>query len=152
MTNADQLASVERQVEDEYRKAKDALAVLRRYLTSNGSHGTAPIVIRRDDAEADFTNQQEDTLTIIDKVNAIMQADPNQKWTVPSMLAHLKKINFPLAAKKPDATLGLVFMKLVRKRKTIVRVKKGAGRIPSVYRAATQPQEGAIESIERAAS
>lgn len=159
MFDANQVAAIESAMEEEHRKDREALQRLKRFLPSNGSNGRVPMIVidRSEDSEINYANAVEtgDPLTIIDKVEEIMQGDPNKKWTVPAMVAYLQQINFPLVAKKPQATMGLVFGKLARTRKTIVRVRKGSGRNPHTYRAIPRAhQEDASESStnERAAS
>jgi hypothetical protein len=152
MLDANQLAAIEDAMAEEHRRDREALQRLKRFLPPNGSSGrvTQVLTIHKDvDSE-----ESDDPQTIIDKVEQIMQADPAKKWTVPGMLVHLQQIGFPLAAKKPQATLGLVFAKLVNKRRTIRLFKRGAGRNPNVFRAIPL-QEGASDNhsqSERAAS
>jgi hypothetical protein len=143
MLNANQLADMEIAMEEEHRRDREALQRLKRFLApANGNGHAAPLVVYREieleqpDHLSDFVAAEEDApQSIIDKVEEIMQADPTKKWTVPSMVAYLKYIHFPLLAKKPAATMGLVFAKLAYKRKTIRIVKKGSGRNPNWFRA-----------------
>jgi len=162
MLDANQISAIENAMEEEHRRDREALQRLKRFLppSPNGSSSrVAPLVLLDPepidplgpaDAEEDAPE------TIIDTVDHIMQADTHRKWSVPLMLAHLRNLNFPLEAKKPEATLGLVFSKLTHKRKTIVRVKKGGGRRPALYRGIPREhQEDASDSSaqsERAAS
>jgi hypothetical protein len=143
MTDLLDLDAVEKKIGEEYRRALLALQTLKRYLGEgeSGSSGhTPPLVINRENVlnrpEDFFIDDVGDSEspTIIDKVEEIMLNDPHKKWSVPSMVAHLKSLKFPLQAKKPEATMGLIFAKLTRKRKTIVRVRKGSGRTPNLFR------------------
>jgi hypothetical protein len=165
MLNADQISAIETAMEEEHRRDREALQRLKRFLpfSGNGSGSRVPTFVIDHTNEAtesevlDFVDAQEEQQTIIDKVEQIMQADTHKKWSVPLMIAHLKSINFTLQAKKPEATMGLVFGKLAKKRKTIVRVRRGSGRTPNLYRGVPREhQEDASDSNdsknERAAS
>jgi hypothetical protein len=151
MLDANQLAAIESAMAEEHRKDREALLRLKRFLPSNGSNSRVPTVLT-------ITNEgdvEDNSQTIIDKVEEIMQADTTKKWTVPAMVAHLNNIKFPLVAKKPQATMGLVFSKLAHKRRTIRMVKKGSGRKPNWFRANPPQEEGTSETSpqsERAAS
>ena len=137
MLDANQIAAIETAMEEEHRLDREALKRLRRFLPANGHTSTIPAApIRKIRAIHTLPEEQDEyeAITIIDKVEQVMQSDPHKKWSVPSMVAHLQSIRFTLQAKKPEATMGLVFGKLARKRKTIVRVRKGSGRTPSLYR------------------
>jgi hypothetical protein len=153
MLDANQLATIESAMAEEHRKDREALQRLKRFLPPNGSNGRVTQVLTI--ASDGTVEESEEPQTIIDKVEQVMQADPSKRWTVPAMVTYLKQINFPLAAKKPQATMGLVFAKLVGKRRTIRVVKRGAGRNPNVFRAVQPQQEGASDNhsqSERAAS
>lgn len=158
MADSIDLDAVGRRIEEEYLRARDALHTLKKYLGNgeNGSAGrTPPIAIdltneptRHDLTQLTF-NDEENSQTIIDKVEQIMQSDTRQKWSVPLMVAHLRTIGFPLQAKKPEATMGLVFSKLMRNRKTVVRVRRGSGRTPNLFRGIPKEhQEDASDSSD----
>lgn len=72
-----------------------------------------------------------------------MLKDVNKGWTVPSMLEELtERQGITLWAKKPAATLGLIFVKL--KKRGIIRIaRRGAGRIPHIYKGVAQQGESA---------
>lgn len=156
MLDANQLATIESAMAEEHRKDREALQRLKRFLPSNGSNGrvTEQRITIAPNGQI-LEESDDDPQTIIDKVEQIMRDDPSKKWTVPAMVTHLKQINFPLVAKKPQATMGLVFAKLVNKRRTIRIVKRGAGRNPNIFRAVQAQQEGVSDNhsqSERAAS
>jgi hypothetical protein len=134
MIDAKQLAAMERAMEEEHRKDREALERLKRFLyaRSDGkSEAPKPLsAMDRIEQEVDELN----TNTIIGRVETIFVSDPDRRWTVPTMLQRLQEEKFPLAAEKPIATLGLVFSKL-HKRGKIKRVKRGSGRTPHIYRA-----------------
>jgi hypothetical protein len=147
MSESIDLDAVEKKIQEEFLRAKDALQTLRKYFNNNGNgseNGSSsripPIAMTRAPeivpaVNADFADAEDgETQSIIDKVEEVMRADPSKKWTVPSMVAYLKYIHFPLAAKKPAATMGLVFAKLAYKRETIRMVKKGSGRNPNWFK------------------
>jgi hypothetical protein len=160
MLNTNQILAIEAAMEEEHRRDRDALQRLKRFLPTNGA-GRTPGLIERPNGHAheaplfdEVTDNTAEPETIIDKVEQIMQSDITKRWTIPLMLAHLQEIKFPLAAKKPESTLGLVFVKLLRKRRSIRIVKRGGGRIPNVFKAVS-PQERNNEQTlqnERAAS
>jgi len=141
MPNADQLAEMEQSMMEEHRKDREALDRLKRFLPKNGS---GPQFAPVGPALSTEDNEDEESLTIIAKVEEVMTADLDKKWTVPKMVAHLKTIAFPLVAKKPASTMGLVFKRL-QKRGRIRIVKRGAGRNPNVWRA-NLPTEGDSDS------
>ena|SRR5581483_3604064 len=129
----EQLSAVERQMEEEYRKDREALARLKRFLKVD-----APSENIDGNQSNDSTDVSDAAVpTIIGKVEEIMTADITRKWTVPTMLAHLRHEKFPLTAQKPEATLGQVFAKLQR-RGVIRIVRRGSGRIPNVFKAVPQ--------------
>jgi hypothetical protein len=151
MLTVNQLAEIEKAMEEEHRQDREALQRLKRFLKNgaNGRSGASPRLIDTHQYDDGDGNAQ----TIIGTVDSAMQADHNRKWTVPLMLAYLRDSNFPLAAQKPEATLGLIFKKLQR-RGRIRLVKRGSGRLPNVYKAVqptAQEGESDLES-ERAAS
>jgi hypothetical protein len=156
MLDANQISAIESAMEEEHRRDREALQRLKRFLplNGNGSGGRVStfVIDRTNEAQEsevlDFMDTADsEPLTIIDTVEQIMQADPHKKWSVPLMVAHLKNIKFPLEAKKPEATMGLVFTKLMKKRKTIVRVRRGSGRMPNLFRAIPREhQEDASDS------
>lgn len=155
MLTAAQLAEIERAMEDEHRRDREALERLKRFLKngSNGGAKEARTAFAMASASAD--DDEGSSQTIIGKVEEVIFADPEKRWTVPGMVSHLANSGFKFAAKKPDATMGLVFHKLQRRGKVRI-VRRGAGRTPNVYRAnIQQPKEDrpdfSLES-ERAAS
>lgn len=159
MLDANQIAAMEKAMDEEHRRDREALQRLKRFLPtgSSGSNGhDAPIVIDRSgETEArpweDIDFVEADPETIIGRVETIMMSDPEKRWTVPSMVAHLKTIGFPLEAKKPQATMGLVFAKL-RKRHKIRLVRRGSGRNPNTYRGEQAITSENAPQNERAAS
>ena len=167
MFNPNQIAAIETAMAEEHRLDREALRRLKRFLpVSSNNDGHAPLTLHRSEqSEAEDRRSLEELIadaeedaprTIIDTVEQVMLANTSQKWSVPSMIAHLKSAGFKLQAKKPEATMGLVFQKLAKKRKTIVRVRRGSGRTPNLYRAIPREhQEDSSSSDiqnERAAS
>ena len=165
MFDANQIVAIETAMEEEHRRDREALQRLKRFLPLNGngsgSHVSTFVIDRTNEATEsevlDFVDAAgNEPQTIIDTVEQIMHSDPHKKWSVPLMVAYLKNIKFPLEAKKPEATMGLVFAKLMKKRKTIVRVRRGSGRTPNLFRGIPREhQEDASNSDaqnERAAS
>lgn len=125
----DQISELERRMEEEHRKDREAIERLKRFLPQ----GQQSASLHREEEDSSDVNDAP-VPTIIGKVEEIMLDDATRKWTVPAMLAHLRHINFPLAAQKPEATLGQVFVKLQR-RGAIRIVRRGSGRNPNIYRA-----------------
>jgi hypothetical protein len=138
-----QLAEIEKSMQEEHRKDREALARLKRFLNPNGN---APLsATETDDDESDSSQYPQ---TIIATMERIMRSDPTRKWTVPTMLSHLRSEKVPFGGKTPDATLGYNFRKLVTRGK-VRRVRPGAGRSPSVYRWNSQSdkkEEGSEDS------
>lgn len=156
MFTADQLADMERAIEEEYRKDREAIERLKRYLQprANGTPQRVPLnSFARDD---DDDNEVINAKTIIGRMSEIIAENLDQKWTVPIMVGRLRKENFPLHAKKPDATIALAFKKL-RKRGKVKLIRQGMGRTPSVYKGISQTQQDVLRELdsiesERAAS
>jgi len=130
-------------MEEEHRKDREALARLKRFLSSNGNSQLS--LPEMDDDPSDSSQYGH---TIIGTIERVMQADPMRKWTVPTMLAHFRSEKFPLHAKTPEATLGVTLKKLVKRGKVRL-VRQGAGRSPNVYRWKTEPKEVNQEGSER---
>lgn len=144
MIDAKQLAAMERAMQEEHRKDREALERLKRFLHADGNScgelHEPKTVLEQIQEEVDELN----TNTMIGTVEAIIANDPKKRWTVASMLQRLRDDKFPLAADKPQASLGLVFSKL-HKRGKIRLVRRGSGRTPHVYRA-NLPLEGDSET------
>lgn len=130
----EQLSEVERRMEEEHRKDREALLRLKRFLDLGEQ--TSVITIHR---EEDSSNV-DDTPTIISKVESVFADDFTRKWTVPTMIAHLRHEGFPLVAQKPEATMGQVFARL-QQRGVIRLVRRGAGRRPNIFKAVAQTKE-----------
>jgi hypothetical protein len=155
MLNPDQIAEMEKAMLEEHRKDREALDRLKRFIPKNSSPA------KDDQVDAEYADvealrprqraielEANDDLaphTIIGKVESVMLADTTKRWTVPVMLQLLKGEKFPLAAQKPESTLGLVFAKL-HKRGKIRLVRRGGGRTPNVYRGQLPTQEGDSDS------
>ena len=144
MLTATQVAEIEKRMEDEHRKDREALSRLKRFLDTN-SNGNGPTVTAVPDDDPSDSAQYPDT--IIGKISAVMQADPTYRWTVPAMHNHLRSIKYPLLAQKPEATIGITIKKL-QKRKKIMLVRQGAGRRPNVYRWRTDSKDVTQEGSE----
>jgi hypothetical protein len=143
------LAAMESAMREEHRKDLEALQRLKRFLPANSAAPTQqpPVDAKHADTNDDSHDPTVDSLaqTIIGKVESIMLADTNKRWTVASMLEELRRLNFPLVSKTPTSTLGLVFAKL-HKRGIIRLVRRGSGRTPNVFRGVqSQSQEGDSE-------
>jgi hypothetical protein len=148
MYDSKTLAAMEQSMREEHRKDLEAFERMKRFLPKNGSAPKHTTII-----DAESVDTDDDSLdlpngplplpqTIIGRVESIMLADIAKRWTVSTMLQELRRINFPLVAKTPGSTLGLVFAKLHR-RGTIRLVRRGSGRTPNVFRGVqSQSQEG----------
>jgi hypothetical protein len=146
MLQADQIAAIERAMAEEHRKDLEALERLKRFLPKNGHEPS----LRERIAHANKQQPQQTlmlpasenegagTTTIIGLVEAILREDADKGWTVPFMLKELtERRNIEMQSKKPEATLGLIFQKLVQRGHAKL-VRRGAGRIPHVYRGILQ--------------
>jgi hypothetical protein len=128
---------------EEHRKDLEALERLKRFLPQSNAAVSKPKGVPEDlGPQADLESLSEDT--IIGKVEQVMTSDTARRWTVPLMFAELRRQNFPLAAQKPERTLGLILRKLAD-RKVIKIVKRGSGRSPNVYKAVVQEQAAVQE-------
>ena len=136
MVTEKELSEIERRMEEEHRKDREALQRLKRFL----HQGTAPAPIEHVDAE--YIDVEDKAQTIIGKVEDVFASDIAKRWTIHNMVVFLKSQKFPLVAQKPDATMGLIFSKL-QKRGKIRIVRKGSGRLPNIYRATVPKEVGA---------
>lgn len=139
--DAQELEVIERRMREEHRLDREALERLKRFQhpSKNGRTATprsAKPASGKDDAETAVV------YTIITKVAEIMTADTTRTWNGPQMVEKLGTEGMPISAKRPVPTVTRAFRKLV-KRGIIRRVKKGAGTIPSAYRAIEQSSQGA---------
>ena len=159
MADSIDFTAMERVIDQEYLRAKAALQTLRKYFEQGSSSHVSSMVIyptipESADVDVEYVDVEDNPQSIIGKVDAVMNADPTKKWTVASMIAYLQHSGFSLAAKKPEATMGLVFTKL-RNRGKIRIVRRGSGRNPNVYRGALNPPHGGMSEqpkLEQAAS
>ena len=141
--DAQELAQVERAMEEEHRRDREALERLKRFLhpgkNGNSVHAAtaAKSASGKDDAETAAV------YTIISRVAEIMTANPSRKWSGPQMLDEVRSAGSPVSAQRPLSTINRVFRKLV-KRRVIRRVRTGKGTTPHLYRAIrpTQSQGG----------
>jgi hypothetical protein len=146
MLDATQIGAIEAAMEAEHAKDREALARLKRFLPNkngakNGnSHNQETLQLIHDDPDgAD---------TLIGRVESVLFADPEKRWTVPTMIEHLRSIGVQFEAKRPDATMGLIFSKLKGRYKVRI-VKRGSGRRPHVYKAEVNPPGGGQEEHSR---
>jgi len=154
MLNADQITALERAMAEEHKRDIEALERLKRFIkpSSNGhkpdmslhdrvkaaANTEARTQLALSNGEDDVSGEQPST--IIGKVVELLNRDVAKGWTVSGVVAQMKAEGFQLNAKKPDATVGLVFQKLVKRE--IARIThRGAGRDPHVYKAV--PKEDA---------
>jgi|SRR5579864_9469862 len=141
--DAQQFAKFEEEMLAEHQRELEMLRHLKERFVHGRTNGSSPMV--RAAAPLAKTGSHAKP-TIIDRVASIMTDDPVQHWDTPSMKAHLSKVGTIVKA----ATINRVFRKLV-KRGTIRRVRKGEGRIPNIYQALSQKQEGQKHGIARVA-
>jgi hypothetical protein len=149
MYDSKTITAMEHSMREEHRKDLEAFERMKRFLPANGRAPKQPTIIDAEpvDTDDDSLDLPDGQLpqTIIGKVESIMLADTAKRWTVPAMLQELRRISFPLEAKTPASTLGLVFAKL-RRRGHIRIVKRGSGRTPNIFRGVqSQSQEGDSE-------
>jgi hypothetical protein len=142
MLSMNQVAEMERAMEDEHRRDREALDRLKRFLprvSSNGNgHGAAASSVDSQDTTAQDDSEAEvKTDTLIGRVRQLLKNDPSKGWTVPSVIEHLEAGGYTFAAKAPESSLGLTFAKLVRKKEARI-TRRGSGRIPHVYKAAKE--------------
>lgn len=136
MLTPDQIVEMEQAMEEEHRKDRDALHRLKRFLPEqrNGHSKQTPQPMapasQKETAAAG-------TETLIGRMEAIMQQDLNRVWTVPAMMEHLKQLGVPLGGNTPEKSVGLNFVKLVQRGKAEL-FRKGAGRIPNLYKGRLQ--------------
>jgi hypothetical protein len=136
------IEEMQRSLLEEHRKDLEALERLKRFLPKSGAvdvKATEP-----ESGEDDAGPSAGDT--IIGKVQEVVFSDYSRRWTVPVVMAELRRQNFPMTAKKPDRTVGLILSKLYA-RGVLRLVRRGSGRIPNVYRTVAQApaQEGDSE-------
>ena len=103
----DQIAALERQMQEEHKKDLDALDRLKRFLPSNGSehaagtHAEATQVAR---PASQFVPEADTPLVYA--VRDVMNYDPAVRWTNPKMLKYLTDSGFELKAKQPIYSIG----------------------------------------------
>lgn len=74
-------------------------------------------------------------------IEAVMNEDPNVRWTVQKMLAHLQNTGFELKAAKPIYSVGQS-MKILANKGKIRLIRRGSGSEPNVYRGkVAEPKE-----------
>jgi len=137
-----QLAEIEKSMQEEHRKDREAFARLTRFLNANGD---APLSATKPDDDPSDSSQYPQT--IIATMERIMRSDTTRKWTVPTMLSHLRSERVRLGSKTPDATLGYNFRKLVKRGKVRL-IRQGVGRSPSIYRWKTESKESLTNTPE----
>jgi hypothetical protein len=88
---------------------------------------------------------QEDVPSLKGTIEATVNADLTVRWTNQKMLTHLKKVGFPLRAKKPIYSIGQAMQKL-SDAGTIKLVRKGTGNQPNVYKGKAREQTPSTEA------
>ncbi len=145
--DAKQLAQIELAMAEDHRRDKEALERLKRFIHGDNGQNTnrivsfAPSTFVDDDADGGSES------TIRNKVAEVFGADSTRRWTIPQMVEHLQSVDFPLKAKKPEATMYGVFNAL-RGRGIIRLVRRGTGRNPNTYRLVTAERENGAASEE----
>ena len=127
----DQIRKLEEEMREEHRRDLEALERLKRFLP--GASNNHRQLSLSHEALGVENGDEEYSGSIKGKIEEVMSADPNKKWTVPKMLDHLRHLHFPLHAKKPQVSIGTAFGRLYSKEKKITLLRKGSGRIPNVY-------------------
>jgi len=142
--DAKQIAAIELAMAEEHKRDKEALDRLKRFI-GNGATGTnghsskaLPVQFEIPQVE-DMVDDVINNGTIRSRVAEVFAADPERRWTIPTMLQYLKSVNYPLHAQKPEVTLSGAFRRLNEIGK-IKRVRRGHGRNPHVYKAITEEE------------
>ena len=138
----EQIAAMERQMQEEHRKDVDALERLKRFLPSNGLGATSQVT-----AQSVIPLVPEEDTPLKDAISDIMDNDPTVRWTNTKMLKYLTDVGFKLNAKQPIYSVGQATQRLLDSEK-IKLVRKGAGSTPNIFRGLTALEQAARESAE----
>ncbi len=147
----DQIAAIERQMQEEHKKDMEALERLKRFIPSSGINGNASDVHQvplQSISKIPVTPLVlEEGTSLKHAIRDIMNHDPSIRWTNVKMLKYLEDIKFELKAKKPIYSIGQATQKLVDGGE-IKLVKKGSGNAPNIYRGLNQLEQAAREASE----
>ena len=144
-----QIAELENAMHAEHEKDREALARLKRFLpsesNSNGAQAPATVSQRPADRPHDdlddfeYDEQRVDgkfvytDASLRGMIREVLSANPTKGWTTGTMLAHLQKIEFPLAAQKPINSVSVALTYWVKQEQAHV-ARRGSGRTPHVYK------------------
>ncbi len=133
-----QIEQIERQMEEDHRLDREALERLKRFIPVNGNGNSHPASnLAQPVSQPKLPYVPEEGTPLKHAVRDIMNNDPTQKWTNPKMLQYLKKVGFPLNAKKPVISVSQATQRLEAGGQ-IKLLKSGSGNSPNVYRGLTQ--------------
>ena len=135
--DANQIKLMEEQMREEHQKDIDALNRLKRFMPVNGHESKPRSAPPKQEPLEETIGEADDdsttTATLRGTIERIMSGDLAKKWTVQTMLAQLKSLNYPFKASKPINSVSLSLQALYKKQR-IVLVRRGAGSAPNVYR------------------
>lgn len=138
--DAKQIAAMERAMEEEHRKDREALERLRRFLPSSNNGDSSHEHSARLTPTVINESREEKPNSIVAHVASIMQADCSRTWEPSSLQAQLKSDGVELRAKKPNRELNRV-LRVLRGRGVIRLVRRGSGINANLYRAVDRHRE-----------
>lgn len=130
--DARELAEIERRMEEEYRRDREALERLKRFM-SNGDKPQQRSTSSEPRTETPSESEERSEGSIRRKVAEVFAAEPENMWSIPGMVEHLTKTGFPLKAAKPEASMYGVF-RVLKERGIIRIVRRGSGSQPHLFR------------------
>lgn len=147
--NAQQLAAMERAMEDEHRKDREALQRLKRFLPNGNTTPveSAPVATFE---ESDLQASQP-PLTVSEKVTSLMQADYTVSWDSAKLIQSLRAEGYIPKAKKPRGTVNRI-LRVLKSRGVIRLVRRGKGVSSSLYRAVEKQRSFDSHSAEEIAA
>jgi hypothetical protein len=87
--------------------------------------------------------ESDEQTSLIDSVEAIFRHFPDRSWNVSMLEAQLRQGGFAFAAKNPKASINTSLARLTD-RGTVRVTRRGAGRKPSIYKAAANVSDANV--------
>jgi hypothetical protein len=150
--DSDQIAAMERQMQEEHKKDMEALARLKRFLPGNGASSNGATSAATHQAASPtqpvFPLVPAEGTPLKHAIRDIMNHDPSVRWTNVKMLKYLQDIKFELNAIKPIYSIGGATQKLFDAGEIKI-VKKGSGNTPHVFRGLTPLEQAARDAAAK---
>lgn len=140
----EQILAIERQMQEEHKKDLEALARLKRFIPGANKR-IRPLEVQHEEVMAEVMSgndgEEGSAISLRGKIKEILNSDPPVRWTNTRILTYLKKMGFPLNAKKPIYSVSQATQRLAIRGEIII-VRHGVGNQPNIYRGKGKSESG----------